>query len=134
LIVVDTSITVPGFSTWHERHERALRVLEREPRLPAHVAAETFSVLTRLPDPHRVEATAVLAYLRSWFTGEWLALSPKGFRDLLTELTGAGQSGGAVYDGIVGATALQAKATLVTADRRALATYSVLGVPVEFVE
>jgi hypothetical protein len=51
LIAVDTSVVVAAFASWHEGHLAALECLRRDPRLPAHVAIETFSVITRLPAP-----------------------------------------------------------------------------------
>jgi AbrB family looped-hinge helix DNA binding protein len=43
----------------HEGHRAAHAALTRQSRLPAHVAAETYSVLTRLPPPHRVTSEVV---------------------------------------------------------------------------
>lgn len=55
MIALDSSVVIAGFGTWHEHHERAVEVLRRTPRLPAHAALEAYSVLTRLPDPFRAE-------------------------------------------------------------------------------
>lgn len=51
----------------------------------------------------------------------------------LARLHERGISGGATYDGLIGITAAVSDATLVTLDRRALATYERVGVDVELV-
>jgi predicted nucleic acid-binding protein len=51
-------------------------------------------------------------------------------RALLRTLADAGRIGGAVHDALVALTAKAAGATLVSADRRALATYELVGVAV----
>lgn len=61
MIAVDTSIVVAAFASWHEAHEAARGALSEEPRLPAQVAVESYSVLTRLPPPHRAESSIVVA-------------------------------------------------------------------------
>lgn len=69
MIAADTSVVVAAFATWHEGHASALAAMKRQPpRLPAHVGLETFSVLTRLPPPHRARPEIVAAFLRaaSW--------------------------------------------------------------------
>ena len=51
-------------------------------------------------------------------------------RGLVRTLARAGRIGGAVYDALVALTARVAGATLVTADRRAMAVYELVGVEV----
>jgi hypothetical protein len=53
LIAADTSLVVALFASWHEAHDAAREALPGEVRLPAHVLIESYSVLTRLPPPHR---------------------------------------------------------------------------------
>ncbi|MGV1007695.1 MAG: PIN domain-containing protein [Dermatophilaceae bacterium] len=49
----DTSVVVAAFLSWHEQHEQARQALLRDvTAVPAHVLAEAFNVLTRLPAPH----------------------------------------------------------------------------------
>jgi predicted nucleic acid-binding protein len=74
LKAVDTSIVVAAFATWHEAHEAARRVLDDAPRIPGHVALEAYSVLTRLPAPHRAPVVQVHAFLEAAFPEPWLAL------------------------------------------------------------
>ena len=54
----DTSILVPALIPWHEHHPAALAVARSVQGIPAHVLFETYSVLTRLPAPHRLAARA----------------------------------------------------------------------------
>ncbi|MEX2240756.1 MAG: PIN domain-containing protein [Burkholderiales bacterium] len=56
MIAADTSVVVAAFASWHEGHAAALRALGRGVRVPAHVLLESYSVLTRLPPPHRAAA------------------------------------------------------------------------------
>lgn len=130
MIAVDTSVAVAAFATWHEGHRAALAAMTAEPgpRLPAHAALECFSVLTRLPPPHRARPELVTAYLRGRFPEEPLVLPGPQQRDLIDEAAEAGIAGGAVYDALVGATARHAGALLLSRDHRAARTYERLGV------
>ena len=51
-------------------------------------------------------------------------------RDLVRRLARAGRMGGGVYDALVALTAKAAGAVLVTADRRAVAAYELVGVEI----
>ena len=60
MIALDTSVAVATFGAWHELHEVARAALTTDSRLTAHTALETYSVLTRLPEPFRADpVTAV---------------------------------------------------------------------------
>lgn len=133
MIAVDTSVVVAAFASWHEAHRAALAALARKPRIPAHVMAESYSVLTRLPPPHRAPAEVVVSFLVARFPGAPLVLPGTSYRALLRELVHLGFAGGAVYDALIGATARHAGAALLTRDRRAVLVYDALGVPYEFV-
>jgi predicted nucleic acid-binding protein len=133
MIAVDTSAAVPWLASWHEHHGRATKALSgQDTRLIAHVALETFSVLTRLPDRRAVAPADALALLESGFSGSVLTLPADRHRRLLRVLAEAGMGGGAVYDGLVGATAAHARTVLYTFDRRALPVYRLVGAEVEF--
>jgi predicted nucleic acid-binding protein len=132
VIVVDTSVAVPWLASWHEHHGVATKALARdEPRLIAHVALEMFSVLTRLPDRRAVAPADAHALIEAGFSGSLLTLPADRHRRLLRALAEAGIGGGAVYDGLVGATAAHAGAVLYTFDRRALPVYGLVGAEVE---
>ena len=108
-----------------------MECLRRNPHLPAHVAIETFSVVTRLPPPHRAPGGLIAEFLRQRFPAPFLTLPPKGHLRLIAQATEAGLAGGAIYDALIAATASHAGATLLSRDRRAAATYERLGVDYE---
>jgi predicted nucleic acid-binding protein len=101
--------------------------------LPAHAAFETYSVLTRLPEPHRASAVRVHEFVDVAFGSAWIALAGEDQAKLLRELVERGIRGGAAYDALIGATARSAGALLYTCDLRARATYDLLGVEVGFI-
>ena len=103
------------------------------PAIVAHAAFETYSVLTRMPDPNRMHPVEALLFLEDWFGDRWLLLTASAHRSLLGRLSSAGIFGGATYDALIAATALAEGATLVTCDRRALPTYERMGADVEVV-
>jgi predicted nucleic acid-binding protein len=133
MIAVDTSVVVAAFASWHEGHASALATLARRPRVPAHVLLETYSVLTRLPPPHRAPARLVAAFLAETFSAPPLALPAKEHARLIGRAAEAGILGGSVHDALVGATARHAGARLLTRDRRAAPTYERLGVEYQLV-
>jgi hypothetical protein len=96
-------------------------------RLVAHCGFESYSVLTRLPPPHRAAPTVVYEFLKARFKSPWLTLSAKESAALVRTLVASGIAGGATYDAIVAQTARAAKATLFTCDERAVRTYESLG-------
>lgn len=129
MIVVDTSVAVAAALPWHESHTAALSAMPRtKTPLLAQVAIETYSVLTRLPPPQRVPAMVAGDYLSETFVLPPLVLPSGGYGRLLDFATTGGITGGAVYDALVGATAQEAGATLLTLDRRAIPTYQLLEV------
>ena len=100
--------------------------------LSGHAAAETYSVLTRLPGPNRLTPSAAARVIRMAFP-QSISLSEETARTAVDVLADAGISGGAVYDGLVALCARAAGVTLVTCDRRAMGTYAALGVTVDLV-
>jgi predicted nucleic acid-binding protein len=105
LIAADTSVVVAAFASWHEGHEAALRALRRGVRLPAQVLVESYSVLTRLPPPHRAGAAVVESFLAERFPGAPLTLPGNEYRALLRAMAAAEVAGGAIYDALIAATA-----------------------------
>jgi predicted nucleic acid-binding protein len=61
----------------------------------------------------------------------WRLVSATDTKRVLKEMAEGGLAGGALYDGLVGATARQHKLSLVSCDRRAEPTYRLLGVEYE---
>ena len=126
--VIDTSVAVAGLSPWHEHHEPSRRVLEHGARLAGHAYVETYSTLTRLPDPFRVEPAVAADLLARRFRSALVHPRTRTLADLPERLAAAGISGGASYDALIALTALDHRATLVTLDERATPTYAALGV------
>jgi predicted nucleic acid-binding protein len=114
---------VAAFASWHENHEAARGALDGGLRLIEHCALETYSVLTRLPAPHRVSAEIVRDFLVSRFPEPWLRLSPRAYRNFALGLAARGIVGGSTYDALVAATAADSGAELFSCDRRAVRTY-----------
>ena len=133
MIAVDTSVVVAGLASWHEAHSATRTALARQPRLPAHVALETYSVLTRLPPPHRFPPNLVGDLLAAHFPGAPLTLPGRQQASLIALAIESGVTGGAIYDALVAATAKHAGATLLTRDLRAIPIYERVGAVFELV-
>lgn len=132
--VADASVAVAAASPWHEYHEAAFDALAAtRPGIVAHAAVETYSALTRMPEPNRMHPAEALLFLEDWFEDRWIGLTAAAQHRLLARLSDAGIHGGATYDALIGATAAAEGATLVTADRRALVSYALVGADVELV-
>ena len=134
MIAVDTSVVVAAFASWHEGHAAAAAVLARGARLPAHVAIETYSVLTRLPPPHRAPPEVAREFLAARFREAPLLLPARGHMAIVELASREGITGGAVYDALIAATVLHAGATLVTRDQRARVTYDRVRVPYQLLD
>ena len=127
----DTSVLLPALASWHPTHQRARAAIEaRVDALPAHVLLECYSVLTRLPSPHRI-APEVAAKAVAGIGLKVLTLPASRHADIIRTLAGAGIRGGAVYDALVGATARHHNRLLLTLDRRARSTYDLMDVGFE---
>lgn len=124
---VDTSLVVAAFATWHEHHASARRVLDAGVRLIEHCALETYSVLTRLPPPHRSPGQVVRDFIRSRFKQPFLRLGGPAYKAFVLGLPEHEVSGGAAYDALVASTAAENGAELITCDRRAAAVYDRYG-------
>ena len=127
-MTADTSVVVPGLSRWHRHYEAAAEALDGVAALPAHVLAESYAVLTRLPGGLAVAPEAAAAVLASRFGGEPLQLAAAERRMLLSTLAEAGVGGGASYDGLVALEACAHDQVLLTRDSRAQDIYRRLGV------
>jgi predicted nucleic acid-binding protein len=128
---VDSSVVIAAFATWHEHHAIARKVMASQPRLIAHAAIESYSVLTRLPPPHRAHPSIVHAFITERFTGQLLTLSETGYRELLATIAAGQIGGGPAYDALIAFTAAEHHATLLSLDQRATRTYEAVGVTVE---
>ena len=121
--MADASCIVAAVSSWHEHHERAINeiqsLLKKKQRMiiAGHSLIEAYSVLTRLPAPHRISAKDANTVLQANFVKnvKTIALTASAYRSLLDSASGTGISGGRIYDALIAASARQARAqTLVT--------------------
>ncbi len=129
--LVDTSVAVPLLVSDHASHGAVVEALGTRPLgLAGHAAFETHSVMTRLPPPARRTPAAVGRLLAGNFPhSRFLDADRAGA--LLSGLGPRGTAGGAVYDVLVAAVALEHGLPLASRDRRALATYRDLGVDLQ---
>ena len=122
--LLDTSCMVAAVCEWHRHHEPTRREIERRAAagetlaLAAHSLAEAFSVLTRLPEPHRLRPDDALAVLEAnWGQARLVTLSASDYRATLRRCRDAGIGGGAVYDALIASCAQKARVgTVVTWD------------------
>jgi hypothetical protein len=93
---------------------------------------ETYSVLTRMPAGSRLPPDEAHALLAHDFPATRF-LDATALADLSGRLARLGISGGAVYDALVAETARVHGLPLLTLDRRALQTYTKVGVDVRLI-
>jgi hypothetical protein len=119
---------VAALATWHVAHDPA-RSAAAGAVIPAHARLETYSVLTRMPPPHRLMPVLVAELLDRWFPPDRILVPPPRLsRGVVRQCSEVGIGGGAVYDAVVGLTAAEARVTLLTGDTRAARTYRRLGI------
>jgi predicted nucleic acid-binding protein len=123
---------VAAFSSWNRHHEAAIEALGDARDLVAHAELETYSVLTRLPEPLRMEPKLVAQYLREDYPGKRMVLPESERSALIERFARLSIAGGAVYDGMVAATAAHHGYRLLSCDRRAAVIYDRLGIEVTY--
>jgi toxin FitB len=128
-VAVDSSVAVAAIVLDHEAQQLADEALASSDTTIAHVASETYSVLTRLPAPYRVDAPRAASLVRARLPDVTVALDPARHTVALETLAAARISGGATYDGLIALAALEHNLQLVSRDARAARTYEALGVP-----
>lgn len=129
-LLLDTSAAVPFLLRSHEAHGSTFAALSgRRLGLSGHAAFETYSVITRLPEPSRVSGPTAALILRRNFP-HTCHLSAKRGAALIALFADSSISGGSVYDAMVGAAALEHGLPLASRDQRAITTYTTLGVEV----
>lgn len=124
-------MVVAAFASWHQNHDAARRALDRGLQLIEHCALETYSVLTRLPPPHRASGEIVRDFLTARFPQPWLRMDEQSYKAFILGLPDRGVAGGVVYDALVAATAADCNTDLITCDRRAFPIYERYGLRVE---
>lgn len=132
LTAIDSSVLIPAVAPWHVEHVRTDRALAgvANLRMIGHVMLETYSWLTR--NRPRTPPKVAAELLRA-LPGPPLVLSPDGHMRTLELAGGRGITGGAMYDALIAATALEADARLLSRDERAARTYEVIGVRFELI-
>jgi hypothetical protein len=70
-VTPDSSVVVAAFASWNEHHPQAIEALAEHDveDLVAHAELESYSVLTRLPEPFRAAPELVAEYLHEDFPG-----------------------------------------------------------------
>jgi predicted nucleic acid-binding protein len=124
----DSSITIAALLSDHPAHGTATEALAACSTTIAHAAVETYSVLTRLPAPHRVDAATAATVLKERTPPIFATLDASAYAKAPTRLATAAVSGGATYDGLIALTALEHDLELFTRDKRAVRTYRALNV------
>jgi len=72
---LDSSVVVAALASWHEHHDAALAAVqealssEAGAIVPGHALVEAYSVLTRLPRPHRLRPADAARALQDTFEG-----------------------------------------------------------------
>jgi predicted nucleic acid-binding protein len=115
---IDSSILIAGLISWHEQHETAHRRMDQllaaghEMLLPVHSLIETYSVLTRLPAPHRLSPLAARDLLATHRVSLRLTGLPEEEAwELVSRLGERGIAGGRAYDALIAASAQRGGAT-----------------------
>ncbi len=129
-LALDTSVAIPLLVRTHRQHDAVVRWWNgRDAALSGHALAETYSVLTRLPGDLRLAPADAARLIAERFDAP-LVLSARRAR-LLPEVLGRlGMAGEAVYDALVALAAVEHGVSLATRDRRAKATYEIVGADV----
>lgn len=135
MIAPDSSVVIAALAQWHPAHRASRAALvNEERRLVVHVAFESTSVLSRMPEPYRMTPAVVIGALDRIATSPWLALDAASQRSCLRRAVTEGLSGGALYDALIAATAREHGATLLSADRRARDAYEAIGADVSYLD
>jgi predicted nucleic acid-binding protein len=124
----DTSIVLAALLADHAAHHTAAEALGACTVTITHAALETYSVLTRLPPPHRAEASTAAALLGARLPTAHVTLAADAYAEAPQRMAAAGVSGGSAYDGLIALTALDHDLELISRDARAARTYRALGV------
>jgi predicted nucleic acid-binding protein len=112
---LDTSVLVPTFYGDHEYHESSFELFRHLKKTTgctaAHCLAEIYSVLTGMPGKDRVSPDEALLFLHD-VTDKLtvVSLSDSEYFETLESAAAAGISGGTIYDAIIAACAVKAKA------------------------
>jgi len=112
---LDTSVLVPVFYGDHPHHAASLALFTKfnkgQAGCGAHSLAEVYSTLTRMPGKFRVSGEQVMLFvgsIRERLTV--VSLDADEYAETLQTFAALGIVGGAIYDALLAACALKAKA------------------------
>ena len=128
MTVVDTSVIVASFASWHELHSIADATIDSKQLAIGHAIIESYSVLTRLPLPHRAPPNLVQEYINDRFPKPYLVLTGNELATFIESLPSLKIHGGSTYDALIAMTAKQFGHQLITCDSRAIPVYDAIGV------
>lgn len=126
-IALDTSVIVAALLSWHRHHAACYRALtrvlhsKRECVLPLPALLEAYSVMTRVPAPHRLLPADALRLLSDAFRERFrlTALASEDGWRFMRSLVDREISGGRTYDAVIMACAQRGEAReILTLNRR----------------
>jgi predicted nucleic acid-binding protein len=117
MIAVDSTVVIAALLSWHEFHQRAGQALEnalagRLLVIPFPVLVESYSVMTRLPSPHRLRPEIAHDLLHGSFAhARIVGLSARKAWTFLGDCVASSTAGGRVYDSVIASAAIEARAS-----------------------
>ena len=128
---IDTSVAVPLLLRGHAARPSVLSWADEHDLVFAgHAGVETYSVLTRLPDPYSIDAASAFLAVTTGFGGTAHPRSPDA---AIRRIMAAGITGGGVYDALVAIAAVDADLPLASRDARAIPSYARMGARIQIV-
>jgi predicted nucleic acid-binding protein len=116
-ICFDTNVIVAGLLVDHDRHDVCRSWLDRsktnefQALISVHSLAEIYSVLTRLPMPHRLSPQTVERMLRENLADfERIVLSVMDYEVVLADVVRLGVASGGIFDALIGRAAIVGQA------------------------
>src|SRR5258708_14372736 len=116
---LDSNVRIALLCDWNDHHGKTLTSYERRlgknavPVIPVQAILECYSVLTRLPAPHRLPPEATRLAIEETFsrTAVIAELRPEAAWSAIDKLSRLGFGGGRVYDAPIPQCAAKARAT-----------------------
>jgi predicted nucleic acid-binding protein len=116
-ICFDTNVIVAGLLVDHDRHDVCRSWLDRaknkefQALISVHSLAELYSVLTRLPMPHRLSPRTVERMLNENLANfERIALSVTDYEIVLADVIRLGITSGGIFDALISRAAIVGQA------------------------
>ena len=114
MIVTGSSVVVATLLNWHEFHDCAAQALENAIArgrllIPLPVLVESYSVMARLPSPHRLRSKSPTIFCTSFIDARIVGPRSKG-GDFPRGLCSVVYGGGRVHDAVIAWAALEARA------------------------